>query len=82
MHWLTFEKRCNYFTGVLVYKLRAHLVPKYIDDILQFANNNEHYNLRSTNKGDLKTIACKTSYLQNSFFPTWAKQFGIKFRLK
>ena len=66
MHWLTFEKRCIYYTGVLVYKSRAHLVPKYIEDLLQFAKN-EHYKLRSTNKGDLKTITCKTSYLQNSF---------------
>ena len=57
VHWLTFEKRCIYYTGVLVYKSRAHLIPKNIEDLLQFAKN-EHYKLRSTNKGDLKTIAC------------------------
>jgi len=37
MHWLTFEKRFIYYTGVLVYKSRAHLVQKYVEYILQFA---------------------------------------------
>ena len=66
MHGLTFEIRCIYYTGVLIYKSISHLVRKYIEDLLQIVKN-EHYNLRSTNKGDLKKIVCKTGYLQNSF---------------
>ena len=51
--------------AVLVYKSKAHLTPKYIEE-LHFAFNKQ-YELRSSTKGDLKTIACKTNYLKNSF---------------
>jgi len=49
-----------------VYKSKAHLTPKYIEELLQFAFNKQ-YELRSSTKGDLKTIACNTNYLKNSF---------------
>ena len=41
---------------------------KYIDDILQFANN-KHYKLRSTNKGDLKRKRAKQATYK-TVFPT------------
>jgi len=46
--------------------IETNLTPKYIEELLQFAFNKQ-YELRSSTKGDLKTIACKTSYLKKSF---------------
>jgi len=65
MHWLTFENRCIYHTAVLVYKSKAHLT-KYIEELLQFAFNKQ-YELKSSTKGDLKTKACRTTYMKNNF---------------
>jgi len=61
LHWLSFENRCFYHTAVLVYKSKAHLTPTYIDELLQFALNKD-YELKSSTKGDLKTIACRTIF--------------------
>ena len=66
MKWLTFEKRCIYHTGMLIYKANTNLAPKYIGDLIEYANN-EHYNLRSSKHKDIKTIAFKTNYLKTSF---------------
>jgi len=67
MHGLTFEIRCIYYTGVLIYKSRSHLVRKYIEDLLQIVKN-EHYNLRSTNKGDHKKDSVQNRLLTKQFF--------------
>jgi len=66
MHWLPFENRCIYHTAVLVYKSKAHIIPKYIEELLHFAFNKQ-YELISSTKGDLKPIACRTNYMKNSF---------------
>jgi len=52
MHRLTFEKKMYFLHRCFSLQIK-NLVPKYIENLLQFAKY-EHYKLRSTNKGDLK----------------------------
>lgn len=67
LNWLTFEERCKYHFGVLVFKSIHNMAPTYITEILTFSSN-ENYNLRSTQNRDL---VCKfkprTNLLKSSF---------------
>jgi len=67
LKWLTFEQRNHYFTSVIVFKAFHNQTPTYIRDLLTPSQNN-HYNLRSCEKGDLKLVRIpKTNYFKQSF---------------
>ena len=40
LKWMSFKNRCNYHTGVLVYKALNHLTPSYITELLESASFN------------------------------------------
>ena len=66
LKWLTFPKRCDYFTGLMVYKALHNLSPKYITNLIPLSVNN-NYNLRSSARSDIAHKKHKTNYLKQSF---------------
>ena len=52
LNWLTFDNRCDYHAGVLIFKCRNNLSPRYIRDIISFSSNTK-YNLRSSAHYDI-----------------------------
>ena len=66
LRWLSFAQRCQYHTGLMVYKAKAHLTPEYINNILTFSEN-DTYQLRSVSRGDIRTQKCRTNYMKTSF---------------
>ncbi len=66
LKWLTFEDRCVYHMGLLIYKCKNKLVPKYLSDLITFSNN-ERYSLRSIERNDLVQIKPRTNYMKDTF---------------
>ena len=67
LKWLTFTDRCKYQTAVLVYKIRNHMTPSYMANLIDFSDD-KSYTLRSTTKHDLVVHHLpKTNYLKYSF---------------
>ena len=66
LKWLSFPKRCNYYTALLTWKSQHNLTPLYIKSLLTFSTNNK-YNLRSTSRKDLTHKKPNTNYLKNTF---------------
>ena len=58
LEWLPFRKRYNYHMGLMIYKSINGDAPKYISNLLQFCENN-NYNLRSTERKDLRMANIK-----------------------
>ena len=54
LNWLTFDNRCDYHAGVLIFKCRNNLSPRYISDIISFSSNTK-YNLESSAHYDILT---------------------------
>lgn len=67
LKWLTFPKRCEYHTSVLVYKIFHKLAPLYMNNLINVSNNSTH-NLRSNTSKHI-TVNCriKTNYMKDSF---------------
>ena len=70
--WMSFNERCEFHTGVLIYKACNNLAPAYISDILKFSSN-ETYNLRSASHNDITIPRYRTNYAKKSFCYTGAK---------
>ena len=66
LDWLTFPNRCNYFTGLIVYKSLHNLTPVYINDLISFSSN-ENYDLRSQSRNDISHKRPNTNYLKKTF---------------
>ena len=39
LKWLTFENRCIYHMGLLIFKCQKQLFPDYISELIIFSNN-------------------------------------------
>ena len=66
LNWLSFEDRCFYHSGVLVYKAKNLLAPEYIYNMLTFCYSNV-YNLRSIQRNDIEIPKQRTNYMKMSF---------------
>jgi len=64
--WLSFENRCTFLVGTIVYKVLHGSMPHYFDDVI-FVSNNNTYSLRSTTHNDLSSVAFKTNYGKRTF---------------
>ena len=59
LQWMSFENRCKYHTGVMVYKALTHLTPSYITQLLTSASTSSIY-LRPSNQYKLCYASLKT----------------------
>ena len=66
LNWLTFDNRCDYHAGVLIYKCRNNLSPRYISDIISFSSNTK-YNLRSSAHYDIINSRLNTLFKKKAF---------------
>lgn len=66
LNWLSFENRCKYHIGLLVYKPVHSTAPKYITNLLELSKN-KFYNLRSTTRSDIKHIVDRTNLIKKTF---------------
>ena len=66
LQWLSFENRCRYHTGVLVYKAKFNQAPKYLSDLI-ILTQNENYSLRSMTQEHLALPRPRTNYLKDTF---------------
>ena len=69
LKWMSFKNRCNYHTGVLVYKALNHLTPSYITELLESASFNS-IRLRSSYQYKLSYASLKTpktNYMLSTF---------------
>ena len=66
LKWLTFQNRCKYYTGVLVFKSLHGLTPTYINKRISFSENTNH-NLRSNGKKNISHKKPNTNYLKRTF---------------
>ena len=66
LDWLSFQLRCNYHIGVLIFKCKNNLAPTYMKQLLTFSQN-EKYNLRSSARTDIIQLKPKTNYMKDTF---------------
>ena len=66
LNWLTFESRCHYHAGVLIYKSLKNNVPDYISNLIKFSHN-ERYMLRSSSKQNIAQTTRNTDIKKQSF---------------
>ena len=66
LNWLTFDNRCDYHAGVLIFKCRNNLSPRYISDIISFFRNTK-YNLRSSAHYDIINSRFNTLFKKKAF---------------
>ena len=64
--WLSFDNRCKFHVGVIIFKYLHGLMPKYLNEVISFTNNT-HYTLRSATHNDLSSLCYKTNYGKRSF---------------
>ena len=68
LQWLSFQSRCKYFTGIMVFKSLHLLAPTYmIDSINACISENKCYNLRSATRNEMKHKRSQTNYLKRTF---------------
>ena len=66
LNWMTFDNRCNYYTGVLIFKCYNNLLPEYMNEVISFCKNS-NYNLRSSAHNDITHSKYNTLYKKRSF---------------
>ena len=66
LNWLTFENRCAYHMGLLIYKCKNQLLPNYMTNLITFTSN-ETYNLRSASRNKIAQLKARTNYLKDTF---------------
>ena len=66
LNWLTFDNRCDYHAGVLIFKCRNNLSPRYIGDIISFSSKTK-YNLRSSAHYDIINSRFNTLFKKKAF---------------
>ena len=66
LNWLTFENRCAYHMGLLIYKCKNRLLPNYMINLITFTSN-ETYNLRSASSNKIVHLKPRTNYLKDTF---------------
>ena len=68
--WLTFAKRVQYHTCVMVFKSLNGLAPEYLTNLLTRQSETHSRNLRSNDKYMLKIPFARTAYYEKSFSVT------------
>ena len=68
--WLTFTKRVQYHTCVMVFKSLNGLAPEYLTNLLTRQSETHSRNLRSNDKYMLKIPFARTAYYEKSFSVT------------
>ena len=76
LNWLTFLKRVQYHSCTVVYKAINDLAPEYISDIFTKVSGLHTRNLRSADNDFLRAPSSKTSFYENSFTVSAAKQWN------
>ena len=66
LNWLTFDNRCDHHAGVLIFKCRNNLSPRYIRDIISFSSNTK-YNLWSSAHYDIINSRFNTLFMKKAF---------------
>ena len=66
LKWLTFENRCIYHIGLLIFKCQKQLLPDYISELIIFSNN-ENYSLRSAARNEIIQLKPRTNFLKDTF---------------
>ena len=66
LKWLTFENRCYYHTGVMIYSSLGCNVPDYISNLINFSSN-DRYTLRSSSRQNIARTSRNTDIKKQSF---------------
>jgi hypothetical protein len=66
LNWLTFEHRCAYHMGLLIFKCKKQLLPIYMSELITFSSNST-YRLRSSERNELIQLKPRTNYLKDTF---------------
>ena len=76
LNWLTFYKRVQYHTYILMYKTLNNFAPDYLPErFIKISETHDRY-LRSADSGLLKVPYSRTRYYDNSFTVTRAKMWN------
>ena len=69
LEWLTFENRCKYHSGVMVYKALNNLTPIHISNMFTSLSSSSTRSLRSAINGNIATTykIPRTNYLLHTF---------------
>ena len=67
LRWLSFPRRVQYHTCVMVYKALNNLAPEYINDMFTKVPDTHNRNTRSVDQELLRIPSFKTSLYENSF---------------
>ena len=67
LKWLSFPRRVQYHTCVMVYKALNHMSPEYITDLFTKVSETQNRSLRSVDNDLLHIPSFKTSLFENSF---------------
>ncbi len=73
LKWETLENRRNKHKLVLFYKMKNHLTPQYLSDLIP-QQTQFRYNLR--NAADIETVPCRTQLYSNSFLPSTIREWN------
>ena len=63
LSWFTVKQRCDYLTGILMYKCVNHIAPDYLCDLFCL---NADINTRSTQVNNIHVPATSTAYFSQS----------------
>ena len=66
LNWLTFDNRCDYHAGVLIFKCRNKLSSRYIGDSISFSSNTK-YNLLSSAHYDIINSRFNSLFKKKAF---------------
>ena len=67
LKWLPFDKRVDYHTCVMVYKVLSDQSPDYLSQFIIKSSDTHNLNLRSSSHEDLKIPRSYTQYMDKSF---------------
>ena len=70
--WLSFTKRIQYHTFIIMYKSFNGQTPTYTTDMFTKVSEIHDRNLRSKDNAELRVPFAKTDYFENSFSDTGA----------
>ncbi|MCU7800562.1 MAG: reverse transcriptase family protein [gamma proteobacterium symbiont of Lucinoma myriamae] len=73
LQWLSFPKRVQYHTSVMIYKALNNQTPEYISELFIKTSDAHCRNLRSADNEMLRIPKSRTAYLENSFAISGAK---------
>ena len=73
LQWLSFTKRIQYHTFIMMYKTFNGQTPTYITEMFTKVSEIHNRNLRSRDNAELRVPFAKTAYFENSFSVSGAK---------